>query len=350
MINSNFIKDAITSKKILLLLACLAITSGFLIMADPLDSTQIQSLSDSVVIHPATTTIDVSGDWWSFVKSIMASVIAAIIAMVLFFSLLRPKIQVAPIVAIEGSSQKNHRLICGIAVKNRSFFACNDLRIKVCKLMSDENDNESITKIIDENFLSIGGRLRNENESVHSIQFGLEPERIPKQILVSVIAQHSLSGIIKGKYIYKNGNDFKFGHYEKGVFVPRGNNYLQVQMRRNVKYLKRVFVIAVMLFALLLLVSLYMPQMRSFCSPWKICMTYILICILAIGLWQLFVFSKSQAYNTEKKNIQLNNLNFMVVNNRNNDSQTQLGRTIVEAEDVKPEDEPEKIATTDTPK
>ena len=263
--------------------------------------------ADSVVVAPDSVQSAIS---WSdkfdqvldnhrFLFGIIASGIAAILVLFVFFAWLRPRFEIMPIVAkmlVLDKKTEKLKIRCQIAIRNKSFFPCNDLRIEIKHVGKNKSDEEGTKPIDDKHHIqTIKGRLRNENVSVQLIEFDLPDKGIPTPMRVSILSQLSVSGIVMGIDHTFTALNFEDGHYEHGLFVPAGNTYKQSLMRMNRGRLKWINWITPIVFALFAS-ALYIFTNISFTLFLIILCCSILVVALIIILWQLYIYTKADAY------------------------------------------------------
>jgi len=233
-----------------------------------------------------------------FYWGVAASAVVAVLALFAFFVIFRPRIKVVPIVAYQqkGDVEKNGRK-CEVALVNKGLFACNDIKVRIEIVGRNQNESEKPKLLKEVDFLSISGRLHNENSSVRVVDFKLDDAGIPETIKVSVLAKHSVSGVEYGRERLLMVTDFKRGTFEKGTFVPYGNTYKQSIMRKNTKLFKNLvpilFVLSsITVIVLSLLLSLPLGMILMIVALALILITTILV------VWQFYVHSKTDAYSS----------------------------------------------------
>ena len=232
----------------------------------------------------------------SFFWGMLASAVVAVVALFVFFLILRPHIRISPLIAYRGDMHKE-KLQCEVALINKGMFSCNDIRVKVSQIGTNNNGSEKDSDIITKTYLSMKGIFHNENDSTIPCRFRLPNAGIPELLKVSVLAKHSVSGV---EYAYKKVfkvNDFAEGAYEKGKFIKRGNTYKQSVMRENIQIFKLLIPISILILVLIV----------AFLSFFLSCSTDMLIICSILGMllitssaviWQLYIHAKADAYSS----------------------------------------------------
>lgn len=251
-------------------------------------------------------------DDYRFEFSILASIAAAIFALVLFFSFLRPRLKILPIVAYHDVEDKKTGLVikkCRIAIKNNGLSPCNDIRVEISKHLLSEYDVETRDQIEQMQYLSIAGRLRSDNLSTINVDFDIAPtilvnkkekkEQVlyPRRIIVEVLAQNAVSGIISPARLIFSENDFQVGKYINTTFVEDGNTFKQAIMKPNMKKLKKVCIILFVLWLTLTIGMVVLPL--SILNQLILSLLLFISFILGVVIWQLKVSTKADAYTTE---------------------------------------------------
>lgn len=232
----------------------------------------------------------------AFLWGCLASAVVAVVALFVFFLVLRPRIKISPKVAYQGDMQKEN-LRCEVALINRGLFSCNDIRVNVSTLLVNGNENEKDKEIKTKDYLSMKGVLHSENDSIIPLRFQLPQRGIPGLLRISVLAKHSVSGV---EYAYKKVfkvNDFCEGSYEKGKFIQKGNTYKQSMMRENMSLFKWIVPIVAITMAI------GIGVLQLFCSfpTINIIGCAILgVCVFALVLtiWQFYIHAKADAYSS----------------------------------------------------
>ena len=264
----------------------------------------LKQVTDNVISSTVTSAVT-SIPWNTLFLSAFASIIAAIVALFLFFGLLRPRLKVCPLIAYQEVTDEKSKEVkrrCEILVRNKSLFACNDIRAEVSMHhLSDSGDE--IRLIIDEpKYLTIAGRLHNENDSNILISFDIVPKRkedgsmlFPKRVLLEILAQHSLSGIIMPTKKLFTTNDFSEGNYIKSELVEKGKTYKQAVMKSNLKQLK-YFSLVIMLLLIIVAVGLFL---FTSITPFKLIGVLgmiVLFILCGLTLWQVIVYTRAETF------------------------------------------------------
>lgn len=246
-------------------------------------------------------------DDYRFVFGILASVFAAIIVLFLFFFIFRPRLEILPKVAYYEVHEKKLPLKhCQIAIKNKGFSSCNDIRVEISKHLLSDYDEEARVQIEKQKYLSIEGRLGSDAHSTINVEFNIEPlviknskdsnEKIyfPRRIIVEVLAQNALSGIITPTRRVFTTEDFSVGRYVNTILVEQGDTYKQAMMKPNMKHIKKA---SITLAIVWLLASIGL-MMSSMLLSIKLGVSLLLLVLFAVGilLWQLKVYTKAEAY------------------------------------------------------
>ena len=243
-----------------------------------------------------------------FLFSILASGIAAIIVLFLFFISLRPKLEIMPIVAYHDDKDKDNLPIqrCQIAIKNNRLFHCNDVRVEISKHLLSKYDVETREQIDEMHFLSIAGCLSGDNLSTINVSFNIEPIKVvdhktkkvhvfmPRRIIVEVLAQNALSGIVSPtRKIFNTGN-FQVGNYVNTTFVEEGKTFKQAIMKPNLERLKNASRTLGILWLLMVIILFCLSL------PVKVIVYSSMLLLILFGLclllWQMRVYTKAEAY------------------------------------------------------
>lgn len=239
---------------------------------------------------------------WS---GILVSVISAIVTLFLFFTLLRPRLKIQPILAFKDLEDENSYKMtrkCEMLIQNKNLFACNDVRIEISIHLLSKFEDEERKTISEQHFLTIAGRLRNENASSLLVEFDIESIDhngkilFPKRILIEILSQHSLSGVIVPTQKIFTTNDMHEGEYIKSVFIEKGKTYKQAIMKANMCILKYTLIASILVW---IVVSILMFIFLPFSWILKVCLMLIVLILitLVIIIWQLRVYTKANAFN-----------------------------------------------------
>lgn len=254
------------------------------------------------------------GSDWSTYKdfgiSVGASLTAAIMALLLFFGVLRPRIKISSTLACHEPAKKyKEKYIkeCEILVQNKSLFSCNDLRAEISIDLLSEDDDETTYIISEQNFLALGSRLGDENNSDAILEFGIPLIKdadgvnlMPRNIKIELLAQHALSGIVLPKRKTFTISDFKEGRFIKSLFVNKGDAYDHILMKKNAKVLKHtLFTLA----GIWLIISgvLFKWAPVSHKGAGVIIAILFFAMLLSVIVWQFMIHTKAKAYS--KNNI-----------------------------------------------
>lgn len=269
------------------------------VWGEPSDS--ITSNNNMEQIAPCTNNSENPTDCNSmsnFGWGILASGVVAVVALFLFFLILRPRIKIMPVVAYKNVKKSDKEIYnCEVALVNKGFFASNDIRVKAYIVKHNSNESERDEEIAHDNILTLKGYLRNENVSTTVFKFTLPTKGIPEKLKISVLSKHAVSSVEYGVTKVFNVNDFRIGGYEKGIFISAGNTYKQAVMRKNISLFKRIVPCAILFMLIVILV------LSVFCSLSVITMLLISLCVLlllfsVITTWQLYINSKADAYSS----------------------------------------------------
>ena len=278
--------------------------------------------ADSVVVAPDSVQSAIS---WSdkfdqvldnhrFLFGIIASGIAAILVLFVFFAWLRPRLKIMPIVAYHEEKDEKTKLPvrnCQIAIKNKRLFHCNDVRVEVSEYKLSKYDVEIRNQIEEMQYLSIAGYLNSDNLSTINFSFNVRPKVAikeskkgkevhliwPQKIIVEVLAQDALSSIVSPARRIFNITDFQVGTYINTTFVEDGNTFKQAIMKPNMKKLKKVCIILFVLWLTLSIGIIILPL--SIINQLILSLLLFISFILGVMIWQLKVSTKADAYTTE---------------------------------------------------
>lgn len=279
------------------------------VMADTLDmSMPSVQVGDTTNIRQQNET-EYKMQFDSFWIGVGSSSLAALIMLLLFFKFLRPRIAVAPIVAI--SKGKNKPLQFQILVKNISIFEVNDIKIELEGVIKLENDDIKSVPIIETpiQILSLKGIFSDSNlrEECFTCKLPNESDKLPSQMVVTILSHHSLSGVVSGKKFVFNSDRYMKGSYTKGLFIPKGLTYKQVLCRDSLLCMKWIFTISIVIL-LLEAVLLFVLKLLSIQNGIIIFATTFITTMLFAILWQQYIYAKGNAYNGGyiNQNIQIN--------------------------------------------
>ena len=278
--------------------------------------------ADSVVVAPDSMQSTIS---WSdkfdevlnnhrFLFGIIASGIAAILVLFVFFAWLRPRLKIMPIVAYHEEKDEKTKLPvrnCQIAIKNKRLFHCNDVRVEVSEYQLSKYDVEIRNQIEEMQYLSIAGCLNSDNLSTINFSFNVKPKVAikeskkekevhliwPQKIIVEVLAQDALSSIVSPARRIFNITDFQVGTYINTTFGEDGNTFKQAIMKPNMKKLKKVCIILFVLWLTLTIGMVVLPL--SILNQLILSLLLFISFILGVVIWQLKVSTKADAYTTE---------------------------------------------------
>lgn len=263
--------------------------------------------ADSVVVAPDTVQSTIS---WSdkfdemldnhhFIFGVIASSLAAIITLLLFFCVLRPKVKIYPRVAV---LQKGNGVVSfQILFSNKWLCSCNDLRISLFNIIEDKNGDG--TKIplnnIPFNVLTLKGGLLDKHNSDFCLTLtNKNSDELPNKLAVSVISQHAVSGIVTGEENIFGSNDYVKGKFVKGILIPEGSNYKETIMRENAKTLKCVLWILATIYVLGI-VWLFATSL-TLCIKLLLTIGVFVSVAISIIIWQLIVQTKANSVNNSK--------------------------------------------------
>lgn len=241
---------------------------------------------------------------YSFFFAVIASGLAAIIVLFLFFLLFRPRLEVMPIVAFQdGKDEKENVPVqeCMIVIKNKCLIHCNDIRVEISKHFLSKYDEETREIISHPKFLTISSRLRSEKVSTISIPFTIKPIKdgeghllMPKRIIVEILAQHALSGIISPTRKIFTLNDFMAGKYINSTFVKQGDTYQQAIIKENIKKIKCVILLLSIIWWIVTIAMIFSSS--SVFVKVLIPLFCLILFMILVVLWQLNIITKSQMY------------------------------------------------------
>ena len=253
---------------------------------------------------------------WSTCKdfgiAVGASLMAAIIALVLFFSFLRPRLKILPIVAYHDVKDEKTGLVikkCRIAIKNNGLSPCNDIRVEISKHLLSAYDVETRDQIEQMQYLSVAGRLSSNNLSTINVDFDIIPtilinkkeekEQVlyPRRIIVEVLAQNAVSGIISPARVIFSENNFKVGKYVNTTFIEQGDTYKQAVMKSNFQTLKKAGIILGIIWAIASICILLPIISLSILKKIGLISLVLALLLLFIIVWQIIVYTKAEAYN-----------------------------------------------------
>lgn len=233
-------------------------------------------------------------DHHRFLFNIITSALAAIIVLFFVFILLRPHIHVKPIVAI----QENHKW--QFLIKNYGFFPCTNIRIQISKVEFDKNADETEHVITLEDgsdvFFEIRGILQRENDNELLISTK-ERNDLPPMVRITVLAEHSVSGISTAYSHNFTKADIQRGRYERGEFVPFNSSFPCVLMRKNsmrLRWIRRT------IFGVIVIATLLLCFLTNFVW-WQIVVACSLMMVtfgMVILIWQLGVHSRVGAHSS----------------------------------------------------
>lgn len=251
-------------------------------------------------------------DDYRFEFGILASMAAAIFALVLFFSFLRPRLKILPIVAYHDVEDKKTGLVikkCRIAIKNNGLSPCNDIRVEISKHLLSEYDVETRDQIEQMQYLSIAGRLSSDNLSTINVDFDIMPtilvnkkekkEQVlyPRRIIVEVLAQNAISGIISPARLIFSENNFQVGKYVNTTFIEQGDTYKQAIMKSNFQTLKSVSIILGVVWAIASVCIFLSILSLSILKKIGLVLLILALLLLCTVVWQIIVYTKAEAYN-----------------------------------------------------
>lgn len=289
---------------------------------------------------------------WSTCKdfgiAVGASLMAAIIALALFFSFLRPRLKILPIVAYHDVKDEKTGLVikkCRIAIKNNGLSPCNDIQVEISKHLLSAYDVETRDQIEQMQYLSVAGRLGSDNLSTINVDFNIKPfilvnkkekkEHVlyPRRIIVEVLAQNAVSGIISPARFIFSENNFQVGEYVNTTFIEQGDTYKQAIMKSNYRTLKKTSIILAIVWAVVS-VCIFLPILSlSILKKIGLVSLILALLLLCIIVWQIIVYTKAEAYN-------INNIAHIVKNtiielhqHKHFDKET---KEIREVEDIEP--------------
>ena len=273
---------------------------------------------------------------------------AAIIALALFFSFLRPRLKILPIVAYHDVKDEKTGLVikkCRIAIKNNGLSPCNDIQVEISKHLLSAYDVETRDQIEQMQYLSVAGRLGSDNLSTINVDFNIKPfilvnkkekkEHVlyPRRIIVEVLAQNAVSGIISPARFIFSENNFQVGEYVNTTFIEQGDTYKQAIMKSNYRTLKKTSIILAIVWAVVS-VCIFLPILSlSILKKIGLVSLILALLLLCIIVWQIIVYTKAEAYN-------INNIAHIVKNtiielhqHKHFDKET---KEIREVEDIEP--------------
>ena len=163
--------------------------------------------------------------------------------------------------------------------------------------------------------MSLKGIFSDSNLSEECYTFSLPDitDKIPSSMIISILSQHSLSGVVVGKKFILNSDIYRKGKFAKGLFIPKGLTYKQVLFRDNLHYTKWTF-ISLIIVLLIETILLFVLQKCSIQTSIMIVVATCLISVLFIILWQQYIYAKGNAFNNGlvNQNIQINMASFSV--------------------------------------
>ena len=239
---------------------------------------------------------------WS---GILSSMIATIATLLLFFTLLRPRLKIQPILAFHDVMDKETGKVkkqCEVLICNKNIFACNDIRVEISIRSFSKFEDEGRLQISQEKFLTIAGCLHDNNASSLLVPFEIESIDhngkilFPKCVLIELLAQHSLSGVILPTQKVFTLNEMQEGQYIKSTFIERGKTYKQAIMKSNICALKRTFIASIFAWIVISILILKFLPVSWMLKVFSMLIVLILM-ILGIIIWQLRVYTNANAFN-----------------------------------------------------
>lgn len=193
----------------------------------------------------------------SLILGMCASGISAIILLIVYYFVLRPRVEIMPIVAYEENTKKEDGKVQTyyIVLKNKSVFPICNIQIEISVGRVHLNEDHVSNVFDEQTCMYLAGRWHDENKKELQVSFNLPQRGLPRELTIAVIGRHALSGnTIPIEHTFKI-DDFVEGHYEKGVFVKKGLDYTQALLRAQHKkdpYIVAVIVIGIVLAGILL--------------------------------------------------------------------------------------------------
>lgn len=262
------------------------------------DSIVAQTDSVSAVANITDTNSATTDKTYSLLFGVLGSAIAAIVLLIMYYLILRPRFEVMPIVAYEKDGKKENKTQSYyIVLKNRSLFPVCNIQIELSLGRVRLNDDHESNVFSEQTCMYMAGRWRDENKRDLQIKFDMPKRFLPKELNISIIGKHALSGnSMPTEHIFRI-DDFVEGHYEKGIFVKKGLDYTQALLRVQSKK-NPIIVILVLLNIVLAGVLLFIL------SPWTIIEKFILLGLLILLetilflLYQLHFINRVKAYSS----------------------------------------------------
>lgn len=232
-------------------------------------------------------------DDYSFEFSILASMAAAIFALMLFFRVLRPKVEIYPKIAV--CRKRGDSIEFQILLKNKSFSSCNDIRIFLSHKVVDKNGDSTIKNLNNSPIyvLSLRGKCHDIDSSSYCLTCQAPKDFSFNTFRVSTLGQHAVSSIVSGEDHTFSSNDCEEGEFIQGVLVKKGCSYKEMVLRENSRNLKWVSYI----FSLFLVVIGIILYFITAAVVYKL-FAFVGCALLLIGgctIWQLHIQSKANS-------------------------------------------------------
>lgn len=266
----------------------------------------------------------------NFGISVLSSLVAAIIALFLFFKLFRTRLVILPTIGLV--KNKNNQVELQFLLKNKGLFDAMDIKIKIEEVGEFQNEDIKSTEICTTpiHYFSLKGILHpsNDNELCIKVPFS-SMDNIPNKIAIILISQHSLSGVVRVKRFEFQLGNYEEGQYEKGLFIPFRLSYKQKLFRNNISLIEKCIVAS---FSIVLIEGLILFTLQFFSLEVNIIIILmsILLAILSIVLWILLIHLKGNAYNKcVNRHVQIIMAAIGLNNSKKKESTTQ---EVVEAE------------------
>ena len=260
----------------------------------------------------------------TFWVGLASSVVGAIFVVFFLFYLFRPRFRVLKEIAI---NDEGKLMFC---FKNKSLFPCINIHVTVKQVKEHDNADESEAPLDleDSKEAYMKGRFAQENESEIGVVTKNAVHSIPAHLRLIISAQHAVSGICAVNVHDFVANDAQDGKFEKGLFIPKGNDYGRIYTRKQLGATKITsWILAVVIVAFTILFGILWS------ASWiqtAICFI-LLMCTFGIALllWLNFVQARVNAFSSQR----INKINLLMLALEQKKSNLQDHAVDVEYED-----------------
>lgn len=282
---------------------------------------------------------------YTFEFAVLASTLAAILTLLLFFGILRPKIKIFPQIAL--SKADNDTVFVQILFTNKGVFPCNDLRIFIKGKVKDRNGDFTLKPLnkVPFSVLTLKGKWYNSGQSDYCLVLNIKKDAIPSMLSVSVMSQHAVSSIVTSVESVFGPNDYINGKFIQGLLIPEGCNYKETIMRENSQTLRCILLGFAIIY--ILGIAWLFATLLSLNIKLLIAIGVFVLATITIIIWQLIVQTKANSVNNSKNIHISSNTHVIEIHNH---METSTPSAPHEAEEVPYEEVVEKGEEKDTPK